>query len=426
MSGAGVIYFPNGFYKIGKPLRIPENGTQNLTFVGEGRTNTYIAPLHADIAQGDPAGVNALIINQANNGKFSMSNLRFWSHNSYLGWVIYAVEGGNGGAQAIFSGSIDNCWFGLGEAAAGVLRGGLNNYRISNCTFEGMQCCFKRVGPGMADVFFVNNVVYACLDAFYDGLTDTSGDAMVTIDGLHVYSHRRGHVVQTRNSHDMTISNVMLQSAVEANITGDIGLFRFTDCTRVICNVFNASRGTPEVTGAFADAIGIANSQVKLVNGIINGAFYGIRITGNAVVDVSVDNVDIVNSAYSAFEVQNGAPSGRVRVGDRNWSDCAGSLVSFTSAAAFDFHANNCRFTNAGMTNASARNIDIATSGSAEFERCVIGRDKTGAAASYFVAARGSGELIFLRPQFLGVPPGGIKTGAQVAYQTPDPAPLTL
>jgi hypothetical protein len=431
-SGAGVVYFPNGIYKVGAPLRIrPDNdqtpapndgGTQNLTFVGEGRTNTYIAPLTPDIS--DSLGINALIINQSNNGKFSISNLRFWADTAYNGIVLYAVENGLT-SQAIFSGSIDNCWFGLGETASGVFRGALNNYRVSNCTFENMKGCFYRQGAGMGDVYFVNNVMSECYDAFYDGMTDTVGDNMMTIDGLHVYGHHRGQVVQTQNSNNLIVSNVMVEAALTP-IAG-VGLFSFTNCKSVLCTNFNASKVTIfGGSGPIGEAINILGSSVKLSSGIIDGADFGIRILGNVLIDVTVDNVDIIHSSFAAFAVQSGTPPGRLRVSNCNWSDSNGASMVFTTNAAFDLFVRDCRFVNSGLTTAGARNIGIGTSGRAEFESCIIGRDTSSALASYFVEAVGSGVLTFRRPLFVGTPPIAIKAGSQIAYVVNDPAPTTL
>jgi hypothetical protein len=434
-SGAGVVYFPNGIYRVGAPLRIrPDSGqipgytgpvgTQNLTFVGEGRTNSYLAPLSANIT--DSLGVNALIVNQANNGKFSISNLRFWADVAYTGIAIYAVEGGAAGTgQAIFSGSIDNCWFELSSNASGVFRGALNNYRVSNCAFEFMKGCFYREGNGMGDVIFSNNVMCACYDAFYDGMTDTIGDNLITIDGLHVYIHQRGQVIQTQNSVGWTVRGVMVQAATSP-IAG-VGLFKLVNCENVICTDFTAVKITQSGgSGPIGEAITISGSRVKLANGIIDGADFGIRVTGNGAVTLTVDNVDILNSALTPFAVQNGTPPGRVTVNNCNWSNSNGNLLTFTSAAAFDLVVTNCRLMNAGLTTAAARNISIATSGNAVFESCVIGRDTGSALASYYVNAAGSGTLTFRRPTFTGTAPTAIKIGSQTAFAVNDPPPTTL
>lgn len=114
---------------ISRPLIIGQNTLINLTLVGESRTTTYLAPRSVDIT--GPDGKNALIINKKADGKFSLSNLRFWSGLSYTGYVLYAEQGGGtkGDCQTIFSGSMDNCWVGLSYYNTGCLKGGLTSDR---------------------------------------------------------------------------------------------------------------------------------------------------------------------------------------------------------------------------------------------------------------------------------------------------------
>jgi hypothetical protein len=113
-STTGDVFFPSGFYYIGKPLYITPTSVQNLRFVGESRTSTYIQPNSTSIADGN--GVNALIINQQTNGKFSLSHIRLSSQaTAYTGVCLSAVAGGGGSQQVIFSGSMDDCWFDPGS-----------------------------------------------------------------------------------------------------------------------------------------------------------------------------------------------------------------------------------------------------------------------------------------------------------------------
>lgn len=428
-SGAGVVFFPNGIYKIGSPLLIKPGSTQNLTLLGEGRTNTYLAPLTASIA--DALGQNTMIINQADNGKLTIRDLRFWGGGDqgdphYTGGAIYAVEGGcnDHSGQAIFSGSIDNCWFDLGAFSDKVFVGGLNNYRVSNCTFENANGCFFRQGLGMADVTFSNNVTKSCYDAFYDGMSDAIGDNIITIDGLHVYSHLRGQVIRTQNSTSWIVSNVIVQADTSSTT---VGLFSFSNCGNIVCSNFNAAKVTVfGGTGALGEAITINSSSVKLSNGIIDGASFGVKLTGNGATTLTIGDVDIVNSSLAAFAVQNGSPSGRVTVHHCNWSDSAGNIIGFTSAAFCDMFISNCRLMNAGLTTSGARNINIATRGTVYFDDCVIGHDNSSALASFYVDASGSGTLTIRRPVFLGAPPAGTKTGSQPVSLISDPAATTL
>ena len=428
-SGAGVVFFPNGTYKIGAPLRIKPVSTQNLTLLGEGRTNTYLAPLHPSIA--DDLGQNAMIINQAGNGKLTIRNLRFWGGGDpgdlpYTGSAIYAVEGGcnDHSGQAIFSGSIDNCWFDLGNTSKPVFVGGLNNYRVSNCTFENAIGCFFRQGLGMGDVTFSNNVTKSCYDAFYDGMSDAIGDNIITIDGLHVYSHLRGQVIRTQNSTSWIVSNVIVQADTSSTT---VGLFSFTNCSNIVCSNFNAAKVTVfGGSGALGEAITINSSSVKLSNGIIDGATFGVRLTGNGQTTLTIADVDIVNSSLAAFAVQDGSPSGRVTVHHCNWSDANGNIVVFTNAANFDMFVSNCRLMNAGLTTSGGRNINIATRGTVYFDDCVIGQNNFNAQAAFYIDAAGTGTVTIRRPVFLGTPPSGTKTGSQPVSLISDPAATTL
>jgi hypothetical protein len=392
--------------------------------VGEGRTNTYLAPLKIDIA--DSLGVNAMLINQADNGKLTLSNLRFWTDVAYTGIAIYAVEGGcrDRSGQAIFSGSIDNCWFDHNSTSAGVFRGGLNNYRVSNCTFEFMKGCFYRQGRGMGDVAFINNVMSNCYDAFYDGMTDTLGDNLVRIDGLHVYTHNRGQVIQTRSSSNLLVNNVMLQAAREP-ISG-VGLFAFTSCENVICSNFNATRVTAfGGSGPLGVAITIDASKVKLSTGIIDGADCGVTLSGSGASVLTITDVDIVNSHRVAFTA-TGSPHGRVSVYNCNWSDSNADIIAFGGAAAFDLFVSNCRIANSGLGSSYARNINIATSGTVYFDQCLIGRDDPGAKGDFYIDAAGKGTITLRRPVLLGTPPQGMKTGIQKVSLIKDPEPATL
>ena len=423
-SGAGVIFFPSGTYKIGAPLRIRPDSTQNLTLVGESRTNTYLAPMREDIK--DSLGVNALIVNQADNGKLSISNLRFWADVAYTGISLYAVEGGcrDHSGQAVFSGSIDNCWFDHNSTSAGVFRGALNNYRVSNCTFEFMKGCFYREGRGMGDVLFSNNVLSNCYDAFYDGLSDAVGDNMVTIDGLHVYTHNRGQIVQTRNSNNWVVSNVIVQAA-SAPLAG-VGLFAFIDSSNILCTAFNTAKVKVfGGSGPLGEAISIDSSTVKLAHGIIDGANFGIRIRGHGRSVVTIADVDIVNSSSAALTARAGAAGSRVSISNCNWSESKGHLIDFTPRTAFDLSMSQCRLMNAGMGASTARNIHIVTKGRACFDDCVIGKDNPAATAAFYLDCGGAGELLLRRPTFLGTAPTGIKTGDQPVSVINEP-PATL
>jgi len=409
----GIIFFPSGIYKLSQPLLIRLISFANIIFWGESRTSTYIMPLTTDISHA-PQNINTMVFNQADNGKLSFFNIRFSTDVAYTGLAIYCKEGGGGDAsgQAIFSGSIDNCWFDHNSTSVGVLRGGLNNYRVSNNTFEFMKGCFYRDGGGMGDVLFTNNVMSNCYDAFYDGMTDTVGDNIVTIDNLHVYTHNRGQVIQTQNSNSLTLRAIKVQAA-SPNL-GGVGLFSLKNCTNVIASEFQCSQVSIfGGSGLLGEVITIEGSEVKLSCGTINIPDVGLRVTGASVTILDINGVDIFNALTCSFRVQTGAPTGRVTVRNCNWSDSQANILLFSNAAGLDLFMSDCRVLNAGLGgSAGSRNFNLNTSGTVVITDCRLGRDNVSAAAGYYFDASGAGNFTVIDPTIVGTPPTGLATGA--------------
>ena len=415
-SSTGEVFSPAGSYKISRPLIIKTTSASNIIFQGESRTTTQLMPLTIDISHA-PQNINALIINQQDNGKFSIDNIRFQSDVAYTGISVYAVEGGGGDGlgQAIFSGSITNCWFGMSSQNTGVFRGGLNNYRVTDNVFEFCKGCFFREGVGMSDVIFSNNQLFFCWDAFYDGMTDTTGDNIITISNLHAYVHQRGQVVQTQNSNNLNISDVILQAATGAFNLGTVGLFKFIDCIDVIASNFNAAQTSAfGGSGVLDEVITIQGSTVKLTSGVIDIPDVGIRLTGNSPIFLTIDSVDIFNAQTASFRVQTGTPQGRVTVSSSNWSDSQNNIILFSNSAAFDFFMNDCRILNSGLgATAGSRNINISCSAIVRFVDCQIGQNNGSAAGAYYIDASGAGSLTLVDCFIQGTPPTGFNTGTQ-------------
>ncbi|MGH8235411.1 MAG: glycosyl hydrolase family 28-related protein [Steroidobacteraceae bacterium] len=414
-SCTGSVYFPTGQYKISRPILIRSDSFQNLAFVGESRTSTYLMPMSVDISTA-PQSVNTLIFNQSDNGKFSISNMRFQSDVAYTGISIYCVDGGGGDAsgEAMFSGSIENCWFGMSSQNTGVLRGGLSNYVVRDCVFEFAKGCFFLEGAGNGDIIFQNCQLFFCFDAFIDGTADTDPKNLVVVNGVNAYAHARGPLIKVQNGYSWKISNVSFQSEVAAPGVG-AGLFWFKDSFDIIANGFSAYSDNPFGTGTITTGITLeACIGAKFASGYINGADVGILLTGTSENDISIDNVDIVNSTTAAFRVLTGAPTGRVAVSDSNWADAQERIILFSNAAAFNFFASDCSFVNAGLSgNTGARNLVLNTSGLVHFRGCIIGRNDAGAAATHFVEATGAGSVILAGTHILGVPPTAVSTGSQ-------------
>lgn len=411
-SGAGSIYFPMGWYVIASALYVTQGNAgsiqaSNLTFVGENRTSTYFvgsgAGSFTPAAFNNPntgTPVRSMIINQSNNGKFSLKNLRFQGDIGG-GHALYALEDGVN-SQCIFSGVIEDCWFSLSTTNAGIFYGGLQNFIVANNTFESAKGCFRLTGVGTGDVHFSNNSVYSCYDGFLDGTLDSQIKNMVTVEGLNVYGYYRGPVFSANNAQNWQISNVNLIGDVAA--IADVGLCDFTASSNITINGFSC-------TGVLHDVLKISETTIKISNGFIGANVSGIKI-GNNVSNVTIDNVNITGSSIAAFYHASGNPSGIVRISNCFWNNCSGGMWADQSGvASYDVFFENSQFINAGFpsTTAGTRNFSITTSGNVNFYNCLIGRSTTTAIANFYIEANGTGDLILTDCTFtsLVAPAGG-------------------
>jgi hypothetical protein len=396
-SGAGSIYFPMGWYVIASALYVTQgnpgsNQASNLTFVGENRTSTYfVGPGASNFT---PAGFNnpvlgtpviSMIINQSNNGKFSLKNLRFQGDIG-AGHALYAIEDG-ANSQVMFSGVIEDCWFSLSQTNAGIFMGALQNFVVANNTFESAKGCFRLTGIANGDIHFTNNSVYACFDGFLDGTLDSNLKVNITVQGLNVYGYYRGPVFSANNAQNWQISDVNLQGDDFA--ISDVGICDFTNSSGITIDGFAAY-------GVLHDVLKIAETSIKISNGFIAANTSGIKI-GNNASNVTIDNVNITGSVVSAFFHESGNPSGVIKISNCFWNNCGGNMwVDQAGVAAYDVFFENCQFVNAGFPNttAGARNISITTSGNVNFYNCLIGRSTSDAIANFYIEADGTGDLI--------------------------------
>lgn len=418
-SGAGSIYFPMGWYVIASALYVTQGNVgsiqaANLTFVGENRISTYLvgpgAGSFTPAAFNNPvtsAPVRSMIINQSNNGAFSIKNLRFQGDIG-AGHALYAIEDGVN-SQVLFSGVIEDCWFSMSPTNAGIFMGALQNFVVANNTFESAKGCFRMAGVANGDIHFTNNSVYSCYDGFIDGTLDSNSKINITVQGLNVYGYLRGPVFSANNAQNWQISDVNLEGAVAA--IADVGICDFTNSTSITIDGFSAY-------GVLHDVLKIAQTTIKISNGFITANTSGIKI-GNNASNLTVDNVNITGSSVSAFYHASGNPAGIVRISNCSWNNCGGNMWTDQSGVAtYDVFFENCQFINAGFSNttAGARNIAIATSGNVNFYNCLIGRSTTDAIANFYIEAGGTGNLILTDCTFtaLAAPTGDI-TGAQVS-----------
>jgi hypothetical protein len=412
-SGAGSIYFPMGWYVIASALYVTQGNTgsnqaSNLTFVGENRTSTYFvgpgAGSFTPAAFNNPVTgtpVRSMIINQSNNGKFSLKNLRFQGDIG-AGHAIYAIEDGVN-SQVLFSGVIEDCWFSLSTTNTGIFMGALQNFVVANNTFESAKGCFRLTGIGNGDIHFSNNSVYACYDGFLDGTLDAELKTLITVEGLNVYGYYRGPVFSANNAQNWQISNVNLDGDVAA--IADVGLCNFTNSSNITIDGFSC-------TGVLHDVIKLSGTSLKVSNGFIAANNSGIYITGNTSSNLTIDNVDIKESKTASFYHPSGNPGGTIKVTNCAWYNSESSIWSDQSGAAtYDVTFDNSRFTNAGFpsTTSGARNFSLNTSGNVNFYNCLIGRTSATALANFYIEAAGTGDLILTDCTFttLVAPAGG-------------------
>lgn len=422
---SNVVYFPtpnfalyglNASYGIKAPIFIASTAAFNLTFLGESRVDTIIQPLVIDLSVNDPNhfGINAMFINQLANGKASWSNIRLSSQLvAFTGVSIYAIQGNGGGTiQSIFSGSMDDCWFDTGSTNAGFFQGGFDNYRVSNCTFEFQKGAFYLQGAGGAgDVIFTDCVLSNCFDFFIQKIDATNGN-IVSVKGLHAYTHNRGQLFNITNASSFVIDDVILQASTGGANLGSIGIGIFQNCTDIQLSDLNVLT-SGSLSGATATQLTFNNCTGQVSDSIFDGCDTGILITGGAM-RLSIDHVDIVNTLTAAFRTTTATASGVITVNHCNWSDGNTDLILFSQSATFDFLVRSSRLMNAGLTAGSgARNIIVNTNATAAFSDCAIGQNNGSAAAGYYIEADGTGPFFVTNPQIIGSPPAGLVTGSQ-------------
>lgn len=422
-SGAGELYFPKGYYVIESPLYITagvpgSNQSNDLTFVGENRTTTYLAvngtfTPSSIVNPVTGSGIISMLINQSDNGKFSLKNIRFQGLLSG-GHVMYSLDMGSISSdhtQCLFSGLIENCWFSLSSPNAGYFFGGIQNYQISNNVFEQAKGCFRLAGAGCGDINFVNNSTYACYDGFIDGTYDAQVKNLINVTNLNVYGYLRGPVFSANNAQKWNITNVNLQGDTVGTL-GTIGLADFVDSSFINIDGFTCYDSLNTV-------VKLSNTSMKLSNGFIEANDSGINVTSNNPVNLTIDNVDIKESKFSAFWHPSGDVGGTIKVTNCAWYNTKGNMwLDQSGAATYDVTFENCRFTNAGYPNTliGTRNLDIQTSGNVNFYNCVIGRTTTDAVAYYYVQANGTGDFVLTDCTFtkLVAPSGNEISGTQV------------
>lgn len=459
-STTGDVYFPTGIHYIGSPIYIPTTATANVRFVGESRTNTQIQPMANNIA--DSLGINAMIINQANNEKFSMYRIRCttggapglqtawagfslhavqpgaWSStvnyvagaivtsggNTYVCtaaninqvppnasfWLLCAVNGSGytaANCNYIFSGSIRDCWFDAGGVQP-MFVGGLNNYHVTDNTFEFQKGCFSITG-GTADAHWVSNSLSNCFDYFLQ-MTMSPNANIISVRGLHVYTHNRGLLFLIIGAWSVLIDDVILQASTGGSNLGGIGIGSFVTTTDLTLSNLNVLTSGTLGTGATATQLTFQVCTGQVSDSIFDGCDIVILITGTGAIRLTVDHVDMLNVITAAIRTLTGTPSGLLTMTGCNLINSQGSLILSSTAVAFDWYLDHCTILNAGLSGStSARNLTPATSGLLKASNCIIGQNNVSAAAQYYLDCAGSGQAALQNPTFVGTPPLGIQ-----------------
>lgn len=406
-SMLGLNTFPVGTYVLDVPLRI-KNGTSRISWRGDSRIRSILTPNAADIKQA-PQNVNALIINQDNNPHFCMENMRMTGTNGYTGVGIYCVEGGGADAsgQCIFSGVFRNLWIDFGTTNTGFMVGCTQNTVFDTMTFENMKGIFNLQGVGSGDNFYSNVTMLSCFDQFMLQTTDTNGSFAMTVRGMHVYNHLRGHVFDVQNWIGGVIDDVYFEAG--AGNLGSTGVGRFKACNgTLLSNIYALAR-----SGVPACAIGLEFDTFagKVSQGVINGDI-GIRLTGTGAMALEINNFDFTDCNAACLQIF-GNITGTLITRGCKFNRAQGYGFVNQVASSCDWYSIGDEFLDAGLSGtASYRNIAIATSGKVVLTRPRIGRTTGSAAAQYWIEATGSGTVDIYDPVYVGVPPSGIVSPA--------------
>ncbi len=421
-SGAGLQRAPDGRYMLGTPLRI-KSGNSRVSIRGGHRIRTIFSPNANSIAVA-PVSVNALIINQENNPHFCLENFRMYSTNSFNGVGIYAKEAGgsDGSTQAAYSCIWRNGWVDFSSTNSGFFTGALQNSIVDTFTFENMKGLFTFEGAANADVIIQNVQLYNCFDHVILQTADTQGSKIMTVRGVHCYTHQRGRLVNVQNWGEANLSDFILEPAT-GNL-GNTGLFKFKDS--VALNVSNFIASTRAGVPACAVGIELEGTQGKFSEGQIE-ADLGLVLTGTSAVDLDFVNVDFTKCTTAALQFAANT-TGTIRTRGCKFNDSTLSGILSSVANAVNWFSYDDEFLNAGLGgSASTRNIILNTSGTVVMTNPRIGRTNPAAAAGYFIEAIGSGTVTIIDPIWVGVAPIGRKTGAQaINFMTTAPTGVAV
>lgn len=385
-KGGGTVYFPNGFYAIGKSLSI--RNSQGICLEGESWVQTIIAPL-ASTPTFAPHNAMLLVSVQPWNG--SVSNLRFKTSN-FTGWVIKGSTSTTG--YNTISASFQRLWVDLSSTSAGFFEGGLFDCFIDTIQFENVRQGFSLIGPttcGFRSTF--NKINW--LDGRAELIkTDGTACPSFTLSNIVVDAQignavlaSRPYVLNITGAAGWTISNVAYETG---NVTYDpatsyTGCFKLTSCTEMVVDGVtihvpdyglsdNTAMSFTSTTGTVSNVRYKTDSATRNTQVLdISGAGTNLRFN-NCVFDGSLATAQVGLSGTSLTGSVEFHGCTMTKAGNRIVND----TVTTNTA---DIRFKDCTLINPHWGKSYVFTnyfFAINTSGATEFVGCTIGRDLEG------------------------------------------------
>lgn len=407
---------------LGGSLLVRSTTQQNASLIGRGRVSTILRPNAVSIASG-AVNVNALIVNQSNNGHTHLRNLRWMSATTpgFTGTFVDALEGGgaDGSLQAGFSWTWENVWLSPQSTNGGGAHGGFSNLRTIGVVGESIKSAvWLLAGAGNSDHHHTDGVLNASFDALVDSTALTAGTrgAMIHINGLHAYQHFRGPALNLAYVNTILTYSV----AVEADVAhvGTVSLGKYHNCKDVLLigGVGTTGNGTPRIANGLEFSASVGETCTATVVGYRINADVGLRTSGAGTLHLTFVGVDFSMCQY-AWQHLSGNTAGSVTFIDCKMNFCEYLWLLSAGTPTFDINWHGGELLDAGYPNvATGRNIAFGTAGAIRIIGAKIGRtDATNSDATYFILNTGAGTFKLLDVLIVGTPPTGLIDPASTA-----------
>lgn len=402
-SGVRKILYGNGTYKHLSSVIVYEVQTSPdaIDIEGVNKLNSIV-----QAGQSVLGAINALILNQQNNGKLSFRRMRFSGQNGvspFTGVAIYAVEDGIN--QAIFSGVMDDLWVAMGTTSAGFFKGGMNNYMVTKSTFEATQKRFVLYGGGCADVQFENIADYANLDEFLDMAQDAVEKNMISVRGMHSYGHARGPVFSANNARAFSLIGVVDEIDDSCLPGTGLAFANLKDCHQLHIAECTALRYPGSAVVNYDKVITLDGGDGEIDGQIVSGGDMCLAIKG--AVNYTINGGDFTN-AVSHILAFIGVTSGTITLKGVKLRLAGLQLIkTLVAGSSFDLILDGCDILDAGYNAGAAKaGIEVETSGDVIVNGGRIGRQQ-GATSnmSGVFKLTGTGKARVTNAQLLGTAP---------------------